>query len=183
MCMCDSGWLHCQRHRLPDDLTSQAGGHQSQQAWHEPHALRCQGELERSPGRWERFQREVTYPPLNCFYSPQQAEEIDAELLTFPSQLEHIGAASRWWSPALTLLIQSCLTCCVDFVTSPLLRSMLLSYRICKEEVIADFYNKVKKIETLKLQSSSQPGFLQDMKTFLMVKASSRVPPASSVSR
>lgn len=44
-------------------------------------------------------------PPLTCFYSPQQVEEIDAELLTFPSQLEHIGAASRWRSPAHTLQI------------------------------------------------------------------------------
>lgn len=34
--------------------------------------------------------------PPDVFYSPQQVEEIDAALLTFPSQLEHIGAASRW---------------------------------------------------------------------------------------
>lgn len=97
--VCDSGWPHCERHRLPDDLTPQAGRHQSQQAWHEPHALRCQGESERPRGRSERFQTEVSSPPLTCFHSPQQVEEIDAELLTFPSQLEHIGAASRW--PAL----------------------------------------------------------------------------------
>lgn len=56
--------------------------------------------------------------------------------------------------------------------------NVALSHRICKEEVIADFYNEVKKIETLKLQSGSQPGFLREMETFLMVKGSSFVPPS-----
>lgn len=95
--MCDLGWLHCKRHWLPDDLTSQVGRHQSQQAWHEPHALRRQGEPERSHGGSERFPTEVSLIPPDVFFfsSPQQAEGIDAELLTFPSQLEHIGAASR----------------------------------------------------------------------------------------
>lgn len=52
---------------------------------------------------------------------------------------------------------------------------MLLAYRICKEEVIADFYNEVKKLETLTLHSSGQPGLLPDMGIFLRVK----VPPVS----
>uniref|UniRef100_H3CX43 FH2 domain containing 3 n=1 Tax=Tetraodon nigroviridis TaxID=99883 RepID=H3CX43_TETNG len=72
-------------------------------------------------------------PGMNLMhYVAKQAEEIDAELLTFPSQLEHIGAASR----------------------------------ICKEEIIADFYNEVRKLE--KLHSGGQPGFLPDMEIFLM---------------
>lgn len=53
---------------------------------------------------------------------------------------------------------------------------MLLTYRICKEEVIADFCNEVKKVETVKLRSSRQTAFLQEMEIFLMVTFSSHVP-------
>lgn len=47
---------------------------------------------------------------------------------------------------------------------------MLLAYRICKEEVIEDFYKEVKKVERVKVHSSRQAAFLQDMEAFLMVK-------------
>ncbi|XP_023258332.1 FH2 domain-containing protein 1-like [Seriola lalandi dorsalis] len=74
-------------------------------------------------------------PGMNLMhYVAKQAEDIDSELLTFPSQLENIGMAAR----------------------------------ICKEEVIADFEREVKKIKEVKLYSSTQPGFLQQMETFLM---------------
>lgn len=53
---------------------------------------------------------------------------------------------------------------------------MLLAHRICKAEVVADFYDEAKKIEALKAQSSGHPGFLQEMTTFLMVEVSSHVP-------
>lgn len=46
-----SGWLQCQCHWIQDDLFAQAGRHQSQQAWHEPHALCCQGEEE----AWRKY--------------------------------------------------------------------------------------------------------------------------------
>lgn len=40
-------------------------------------------------------------PGMNLMhYVAKQAEDIDAELLTFPTQLEHIGIASRWLSLA-----------------------------------------------------------------------------------
>lgn len=38
------------------------------------------------------------YCSASFIFHPQQAEDIDTELLTFPSQLEHIGMASRWLS-------------------------------------------------------------------------------------
>lgn len=47
---------------------------------------------------------------------------------------------------------------------------VLLTNRICKEEVIADFENEVKKVEEVKLYISRQPGLLQQMETFLLVK-------------
>lgn len=43
-------------------------------------------------------------------------------------------------------------------------------HRICKEEVIADFEREVKKIKEMKLYTSRQPGFLQQMETFLLVR-------------
>lgn len=117
-----SGWLQRQCHWLQDDLSAQAGRHQGQQAWHEPHALRCQGEEE--PWDGQMLTEENTCETLlSCYvpkrlcnwfilllhlfthyrsasfiFLPQQAEDIDVELLTFPSQLEHIGMASRWLS-------------------------------------------------------------------------------------
>lgn len=47
---------------------------------------------------------------------------------------------------------------------------MLLANRICKDEVITDFEKEIKKIEEVKLYSGRQPGLLQQMETFLMVK-------------
>lgn len=41
-----SGQLQCQCHWLQDELSAETGRHQSQQAWHEPRALCCQGEEE-----------------------------------------------------------------------------------------------------------------------------------------
>lgn len=43
---------------------------------------------------------------------PQQAEDIDAESLTFHSQLEHIGIASRWLTLVHTLFTNSSFKCC-----------------------------------------------------------------------
>lgn len=50
-------------------------------------------------------------PPLTCSVPPQQVEEIDAALLTFPSQLEHIGAASRWRHLASHYVFYAALKC------------------------------------------------------------------------
>uniref|UniRef100_A0A3B5K6W2 FH2 domain containing 3 n=1 Tax=Takifugu rubripes TaxID=31033 RepID=A0A3B5K6W2_TAKRU len=41
---------------------------------------------------------------------------------------------------------------------------------ICKEEVIVDFYNEVKKVERVKVPSSRPSAFLKDMEVFLMAK-------------
>lgn len=51
-----------------------------------------------------------------------------------------------------------------------ILTYVLLTHRICKEEVIADFEKEVKKVKEVKLYSSRQPGLLQQMETFLLVK-------------
>lgn len=56
---------------------------------------------------------------------------------------------------------------------------MLLAYRICKEEVIVDFYKEVKKVERVKVRSSRPTAFLRDMEVFLLVK----LPPVFSRSR
>lgn len=47
---------------------------------------------------------------------------------------------------------------------------ILLTNRFCKDEVITDFQKEVKKIKEVKLYSSRQPGLLQQMETFLVVK-------------
>lgn len=47
---------------------------------------------------------------------------------------------------------------------------MLLPHRICKDEVIADFDREVRRIKEVKLCSSRQPGLLEEMETFLVVK-------------
>lgn len=52
-----SGLLHCQCHWFQDGLSTQAGWHQSQQTWHEPHALCCQGEKELWDG--QRLQKKI----------------------------------------------------------------------------------------------------------------------------
>uniref|UniRef100_A0A672GCG5 FH2 domain containing 3 n=1 Tax=Salarias fasciatus TaxID=181472 RepID=A0A672GCG5_SALFA len=75
-------------------------------------------------------------PGMNLMhYVAKQAEGIDPELLSFPTQLDHIGMASR----------------------------------ICKDEVIGDFENEVKKIQEVKSFSKQQPDFIQQMDTFLMM--------------
>ena len=38
-----SGQLRWQRHRLSHVIAPETSGHQSQQTWHEPDALRCHG--------------------------------------------------------------------------------------------------------------------------------------------
>lgn len=97
-----SGWLQCQRHGLQDDVAAQAGRHQGQQTWHEPHALRCQGEEKSWDGQLlseEKYLQNCDATMLchaDSLFHPQQAEDIDTELLTFPTQLEHIGEAARW---------------------------------------------------------------------------------------
>lgn len=48
--------------------------------------------------------------------------------------------------------------------------NMLLSNRICKDDVIADFEKEVKKIKEVKLYSSRQPDLPHQMETFFMVK-------------
>lgn len=55
---------------------------------------------------------------------------------------------------------------------------MLLVYRICKEEVILDFYSEVKKVEGVKVRSRQRQAAapLKDTEVFLMVTLGSRVP-------
>lgn len=47
---------------------------------------------------------------------------------------------------------------------------VLLTNRICKDDVITDFEKEVKKVKEVKLYSSRQPGLAQQMESFLMVK-------------
>lgn len=47
--------------------------------------------------------------------------------------------------------------------------NMLLTNRICKDDVITDFEKEVKKIKEVKLYSSRQPDLPQQMETFFMV--------------
>ena len=47
-----SGQLRRQRHRLSHVIAPETSGHESQQTWHEPDALRCHGNsLLGQPGR------------------------------------------------------------------------------------------------------------------------------------
>lgn len=135
---------------------------------------------------------------LHLFYSlllytsfifrPQQAEDIDGELLTFHTQLEHIGMGSRWlswvhWQSVWWFTWACSFKCChICFNLILYLVGMLhnfvlcqcvtvaCQYRICKEEVITDFEREVKKVKEVKLYNSRQPGLLQQMETFFLVK-------------
>lgn len=53
---------------------------------------------------------------------------------------------------------------------------MLLSDRICKDEVISDYKAEVKKIKEVKLFSSRTPGLLQQTESFLMVSLTAQRP-------
>lgn len=53
---------------------------------------------------------------------------------------------------------------------------MLLSDRICKDEVISDYEAEVKKIREVKLFSSRTPGLLQQTESFLMVRLPAQRP-------
>lgn len=71
------------------------------------------------------------------------------------------------WSPTVASNVDT--SGKTQFSVASMLK-MLLANRICKDEVIADFEKEVKKIKEVKLYSSRQPGLLQQMETFLMVK-------------
>lgn len=53
---------------------------------------------------------------------------------------------------------------------------MLLSDRICKDEVISDYEAQVKNIKEVKLFSSRTPGLLQQTESFLMVRLTAQRP-------